>query len=84
MHDRGDKSLGIGNQLLALFQCAARRLDPGPINTFLGWIDCGRHVKKGEKAITLCIPVTVKRSPFWRSLQARRTPFQKNSAHKWN
>ena len=40
-----------GNQLLAWFQCAARKLELGPINTFLGWIDCGRHVKKGEKAL---------------------------------
>lgn len=50
-----------GNQLLAWFQCLTRKLDLGPINTFLGWIDCGRHVKKGEKALTLCMPVTVKR-----------------------
>src|SRR6266571_5216942 len=49
-----------GNQLLAWFQCISRKLDLGPINTFLGWIDCGRHVKKGEKALTLCMPVTVK------------------------
>jgi hypothetical protein len=49
------------NQLLAWFQCISRKLELGPINTFLGWIDCGRHVKKGEKAITLCMPVTVKR-----------------------
>src|SRR5206468_7293497 len=26
----------------------------------VGWRDLGRHVKKGEKAITLCMPVTVK------------------------
>src|SRR3954454_14817210 len=56
-----------GNQLLAMFQCISRKLDLGPINTFLGWIDCGRHVKKGEKAITLCMPVTVKRKSDERS-----------------
>src|SRR5260221_5763550 len=50
-----------GNQLLAWFQCVSRKLDLGPINTFLGWIECGRHVRKGEKALTLCMPVTVKR-----------------------
>lgn len=50
-----------GNQLLALWQCMLRGLEPGPINTFLGWIDLERHVKKGEKALTLCMPVTVKR-----------------------
>jgi hypothetical protein len=47
----------VGNQLLALFQCFARKIEPGPIHTFLGWKECGRFVKKGEKAITLCMPV---------------------------
>ncbi len=56
-------SYSVGNQLLALFQCLERHLDPGPINTFHGWIELGRHVKKGEKALTLCMPVTVKRKP---------------------
>jgi N-terminal domain of anti-restriction factor ArdC len=51
----------VGNQLLAMFECMLRGLEPGPINTFLGWRDLGRHVKKGEKALTLCMPVTVKR-----------------------
>jgi antirestriction protein ArdC len=51
----------IGNQLLALFECQRRGIEPGPINTFPRWQDLGRHVKKGERAITLCMPVTVKR-----------------------
>jgi antirestriction protein ArdC len=51
----------LGNQLLALFECHARGIEPGPINTFPAWKDLGRHVKKGEKAITLCMPVNVKR-----------------------
>ena len=50
-----------GNQLLALWQCTLRGLEPGPIHTFQGWKSLGRHVKKGEKAITLCMPVTVRR-----------------------
>jgi antirestriction protein ArdC len=50
----------IGNQLMALFECLARGLNPGPIHTFKGWLDLGRYVKKGEKAITLCMPVSVK------------------------
>jgi hypothetical protein len=56
-----------GNQLLAWFQCVGRKLDPGPINTFLGWVDCGRHVNKGEWALTLCMPVRVYRlgRPDW-------------------
>jgi hypothetical protein len=51
----------IGNQILAWVQCAERGIAPGPIATFMGWKDKGRYVRKGQKAITLCIPVTCKR-----------------------
>jgi antirestriction protein ArdC len=50
----------FGNQLLALWQCMLRDIEPGPINTFLRWQSLGRNVKKGEKALTLCMPVTIK------------------------
>ena len=51
----------VGNQILAMFQCWSRGIQPGPIHTFRGWLDLGRHVKKGERALTLCMPVSVKR-----------------------
>jgi antirestriction protein ArdC len=51
----------LGNQILALVQCAERGLPPGPIATFMGWKDKGRYVRKGEKAIVLCMPITAKR-----------------------
>jgi antirestriction protein ArdC len=51
----------MGNQLLALMQCASRGLEVGPINTFKGWTELGRTVIKGQKAIKLCMPVTVSR-----------------------
>lgn len=51
----------VGNQILALVQCADRGIPPGPIATFVGWKEKGRYVRKGEKAITLCQPVTCKR-----------------------
>jgi hypothetical protein len=51
----------VGNQLMALFECLLRGIEPGPIHTFKGWLDVGRHVKKSEKAITLCMPVQLKR-----------------------
>src|SRR5579871_2927524 len=51
----------VGNQILALWQCLLRDLTPGPINTFAGWKKLERSVKKGEKALTLCMPVTIKR-----------------------
>lgn len=50
----------VGNQLLAMFECRLRNITPCPIHTFKGWQELGRYVKKGEKAITLCMPVQVK------------------------
>jgi hypothetical protein len=50
----------IGNQILALMQCRGRGLEPGPIHTFPGWQGLGRSVKRGERALTLCMPITHK------------------------
>ncbi|MDQ3668400.1 MAG: ImmA/IrrE family metallo-endopeptidase [Acidobacteriota bacterium] len=55
-------SYSLGNQLLALVQCQIRGLQPGPINTFPKWKDLGRYVKRGERALILCMPITRKRS----------------------
>ena len=54
-------SYSTGNQILALVQCQMRGLQPGPINTFPKWKDLGRFVKRGERALTLCMPITCKR-----------------------
>src|SRR5213596_3372213 len=51
----------LGNQILAFVQCAERGITPGPIATFVGWKEKGRYVRKGEKALTLCQPVTGRR-----------------------
>ena len=53
-------SYSFGNQLLAYAQCVGRDIQPGPIATFPGWKEKGRHVRKGEKALVLCMPVTCK------------------------
>ena len=45
----------VGNQILALIQCQLRGIQPGPINTFPKWQTLGRVVKRGERALTLCI-----------------------------
>lgn len=50
----------LNNQISALMQCRARDLQPGPLATFRRWQELGRHVRKGEKALVLCMPVTVK------------------------
>jgi antirestriction protein ArdC len=49
----------VGNQMLAFSQCAAREIPVGPIATFKRWQALGRNVKKGSKAIQLCMPVTI-------------------------
>src|SRR3977135_584267 len=54
-------SYSIGNQILAMIQCQLRGLEPGPINTFPGWQALGRDVKRGERALLLCMPITRKR-----------------------
>jgi len=45
-----------------LFQCFERGIQPGPLATFPKWKELGRHVKKGGKALTLCMPLTCKRN----------------------
>lgn len=51
-----------GNQLLAMFQCLARGIELGPIHTFAGWLKLGRHVRKGERAIEMCMPIRIRRA----------------------
>lgn len=51
----------FGNQLLAWAQCLERGIAFGPISTFVGWKNLGRHVLKGQKALSLCMPITIKR-----------------------
>ena len=58
---RAFHNYSIGNQLLAWSQCLARGIQPGPMATFPRWKELGRYVRKGEKAITLCQPVTITR-----------------------
>lgn len=53
-------SYSRGNQLAAMVQCHARGLEIGPLDTFGGWMNKGRTVKKGEKALFLCMPVEMK------------------------
>src|SRR5437870_12040073 len=52
----------LGNQILALIQANQRGIPLGPIASFNRWKELGRHVKRGEKAIELCMPVTCKRT----------------------
>jgi len=49
----------IGNQMLAWSQLKGRGLDLSPIATYKTWQSLGRQVKKGEKALSLVMPVTI-------------------------
>jgi hypothetical protein len=40
----------------------ARGIAPGPIATFPRWKALGRYVKRNSKAITLCMPISSKRT----------------------
>jgi hypothetical protein len=53
-------SYSLGNQILALIQANRRGITLGPIASFNRWKELGRHVKRGEKAIELCMPITTK------------------------
>jgi hypothetical protein len=55
------RGYSLGNQVAAMVQCYERGIQPGPINTFVGWQGLNRNVKKGEKAIWLCMPLTRKK-----------------------
>jgi hypothetical protein len=50
----------LGNAFLAASQLNERKLPISPIASFNKWKELGRRVKKGEKAIALVMPVTVK------------------------
>ena len=52
----------LGNQLLAMWQAHQRGLTVGPIASYTKWRELGRQVRRGEKAIVLCRPVTGKRT----------------------
>jgi len=49
----------IGNQMWAWAQCLSREIPLGPIATYKKWTELGRQVRKGEKAISLVMPVTI-------------------------
>src|SRR5499425_2490924 len=52
----------LGNQILAYIQANRRGIPLGPIASYNRWKELGQHVRRGEKAIELCMPVTAKRT----------------------
>lgn len=54
-------NFSLGNQILAAIQLGERGLPLSPIASFNSWKEKGRFVQKGQKAIKLFMPVTIKR-----------------------
>jgi len=48
----------LGNRILAMSQCIAKGIKISPLGTFSQWNQKERYVKRGSKAICLCMPVT--------------------------
>jgi antirestriction protein ArdC len=52
----------LGNQIAAFCQLTARGLPISPIASYKAWQEKGRNVKKGEKALSLCMPIVGKKT----------------------
>lgn len=59
-HYRAFHNYSLGNQALAVEQLAGRGIQISPIASFNAWKAKGRKVMKGQKAIGLWMPVTLK------------------------
>ncbi len=57
---RAFHNYSILNQISAIFQLQIRGIPVGPIATYKQWAEKGRQVRKGSKAIELCLPVSRK------------------------
>lgn len=51
----------LGNQILAAAQLTQRGMPLSPIASFNRWQELGRSVRKGERALALFMPVTIKK-----------------------
>lgn len=52
----------LGNMMLAAEQLISRGMELSPIASFGTWKDRGRMVQKGQKAISLFMPITLKKT----------------------
>jgi len=55
-------------------------LQPGPLNTYRGWFERKRQVRKGEKGIALCMPMPFKRTRQTDGIQDETTEPQTHYA----
>ena len=71
------RGYSLGNRIWALTQCLLRGISPGPLASFNRWKELGRHIKKGERAIALCMPVTCKRKSIEADEETETTTYQR-------
>ena len=51
-------NFSLCNRILAMSQCIAKGIEISPLPTFNQWNAKDRHVKRGSRAISLCMPIT--------------------------
>jgi len=73
----------FGNALLALEQCTRRNLQPGPLNTYNGWLERKRQGRKGEKGIILCMPTPFKKAAQTDGVQDETAEQQTSQAFRF-
>lgn|SRR5260221_9547641 len=69
----------MGNALLALEQCISRKIEPGPLNSYKGWLALKRQVRKGEKGLCLRMPVTLQKTRDVQSASELRRKYRRDS-----
>ena len=50
----------VCNQMLAMAQCRDRKIESGPLASYKAWQRQGRQVRRGQKAVALLMPITIK------------------------
>jgi N-terminal domain of anti-restriction factor ArdC len=71
------RAYSAGNCMLLAQQCHERGIDPGYIAGFRSWLKLGRCVRKGETALRIFAPVTVKeRDERWQQTGESRVFFK--------
>lgn len=55
---RAFHNFSLSNRILAMMQCIAKGIELSPLATFNQWKVKDRHVTKGSRAISLCMPIT--------------------------
>ena len=57
---RAFHNYSLRNAMMVFFECLNRGIKPGPVTTYKKWKEKGRHVRKGEKALTMMMPLIFK------------------------